>query len=112
VPLLESRILNSCRQTPQIQRLIALLHIQLCPLVENRYPLPSIHSHCHILPGGQQLYLVDPSVVDLLVAEHRRDWVVANIVADPDPTSEDLGGDVLVEALVEDDPLGLTGGQD
>ena len=49
-------------------------------------------------------------VVDLFVAEHRRDRIVADVVADADPTSEYFHGYVLVETLVEDHALGLLGG--
>lgn len=42
---------------------------------------------------------------DLLKAEHGRNGIIANVVADPNPPTEDLHSSMLIEAIIQQDAL-------
>jgi len=48
------------------------------------------------------------TVAELFVAEHGRDGVVADVVADTESSEEQLDGEVLVDTVVDDDAVSLT----
>ena len=47
------------------------------------------------LPPALFTHRVEVTVVDLLITEHRRHRIIADIEADPDPAQEHLHGHVL-----------------
>ena len=51
------------------------------------------------------------TVAELFIAEHGRDWVVADVVADSEAAEKQLDGEVLVDAVVEQDAVTLAGRQ-
>jgi len=108
VPLLKSRLPDPVRKSPEVERLFGL-HEQLVPFVDDRPRLTSVDSHRHVLSRRQQLDRLDVAVVYLLVAEHRRHGIIADVVADAQAPAEDLDGEVFIETLVEDDALRLVG---
>jgi len=51
------------------------------------------------------------TVAELFVAEHGRHGVVADVVADAQSSEEQLDGEVLFDAVVDEDAVTLTSGQ-
>lgn len=68
----------------------------------------AVHAEGELLPHGQYLHLVQSAVGNDLVAEHCRHGVVSYVVRHPDPPPEELHGQVLVLASVEDDAVLLS----
>jgi len=51
------------------------------------------------------------TVAKLFVAKHGRDWIVADIVADSESPQEQFHSQVLVDSVVDNHAMSLTGRQ-
>ena len=114
VPKLEGLLPGLLGHTSQEHRLVHLViksdlmtsevsHLEefVVALVDDGPGQASVHAESEVLLDGEQLHPVVLPVREDLVAEHCAHWVVPDVVGNPDPAPEELDGQVLVVANVE-----------
>ena len=104
MPMLHGGVSLFRRQTSDEQRRRQFQNLRFT-FVDGVHPSSAVDGHGDVLSVDDNLQFVEVAVVQLIRAEHGRHGNVADVVADPDASSEELGGDVVHVAVVQQDSV-------